>query len=170
MWFTKWLNYFWLEWVWSYQKVDKQELYGQKYLARQKSAAKWKGPLPKLTLLGDNVPPNRRSSITSRWKCFWWRIFFTFHIHILDALWLNFMAKSFQLLKLWTFFEGRYSQNDDFTVKTMCNRQILEIVVKCEKLNIYLKLCQGLNLNKGTTSIKIILQFLLFSLSFYCSL
>ena len=43
-------------------------------------------------------------SITSLWKCFWWHLFFTFHIYIFDAFWPNFVAVSFQLLKLWPFF------------------------------------------------------------------
>ena len=82
-------------------------------------------------------PPNRRASITSWWKGFWWQIFFAFHIHIFDAFWPNFMALSFQLLKLWPFLEGWYSQNDDFTIKTLYKWQILEIAVKCEQLKIY---------------------------------
>ena len=81
--------------------------------------------------------PNRRSLITSRCKLFWWQIFFTFHIYIFDTFWPNFMALSFQLLKLWPFLEGWCSQNEDFTVQTLYKWQILEIAVKCELFKIY---------------------------------
>ena len=55
---------------------------------------------------GTMYPPNRRSSIASRWKCFWWHTFFIFHIHVFYAFWPNFMTVSFQLSKLWPFLKG----------------------------------------------------------------
>ena len=119
---------------------------------------------------GYNVPPNRRSSITSRCKYFWWHTFITFHIHIFNAFWPNFMAVSFQLLKLWSFFEGWCTQNDDFTVKTLYEWQILEIAIKCEKRKIYTwNFDRILVLIRVLRLLGIYLQFLLFSLYFYCS-
>ena len=71
---------------------------------------------------------------------------FTFHIHLFETFWPNFMAVSLPLLQLWAFFKGRCSQNDDFTVKTLYKRQILEIAVEYEQVNIYiLETCQDLS-------------------------
>ena len=119
---------------------------------------------------GYNVPPIRKSSISSLRKCFWWQIFFTFHIHISNTFWPNFMNVSLQLLKLWLFFKDRCSQNDDFMVKILYEWQILEMAVKCEQR----KICTW-NFVRTLIFIKVLrlqgklLQFLLFSLSFYCS-
>ena len=85
----------------------------------------WKGAinLTQPNIIDDflwlTLPNIRRSSVTSRRKCFWWPISFTIHIHMIDAFWLNFMVLSLQLLKLRPCFKGRCPQNDDFTLKTL---------------------------------------------------
>ena len=92
-----------------------------------------RGKLP--YTLGGPLLGDHQEIVTFCRKLFWWHIFFTFHIHIFVAFW--FMVVSFQLLKLWPFFEGRCSPNDDFMVKTLSKRQILVIAVKYEQLKIY---------------------------------
>ena len=116
--------------------------------------------------------PNIRgaqSSVTSRRKIFGETYFFPFYIRIFNAFWLNFIVASFQLLKLWTFFEWRCSQNDKVAVKTLYELQILEIAVNCKQL----KMCTRnriLVFRRILRLWEICLQFILFSLCFYCSL
>ena len=66
-------------------------------------------------------------------------------------------------------------QDDDFTVKTLCKKQIIEIAIKCEllRIGIYLKFGQDLSFYKGITSTRkfftfsiVFIVFLLFSIVF----
>ena len=115
-------------------------------------------------------PSIRRSAIPSRWKNFCWDVFFTFHNHIFDTFWPNFMAVSLQLSRLWSFFVWRCSQNNDFTVKTLHKCQIPEKAVEYEQIKIY-----TWNFVRILIFIRVLrlsgffLQFSIFSLPFYCS-